>query len=347
MTGADVTCLRDLEVAARAALDPAAYDYYAGGAGDEVTVRENEAAYGRLGLLPRVLTGAGTPRLGVTVLGRDMSMPVLVAPTAFHRLAHPEGELATARAAAAAGVTMVVSMAATVAVEEIATAGGDLWFQLYVQPDEEFTESVVRRAAAAGCRALVVTVDSPAHGKRERDLRNGFLDLPAGMSTAHMAGRPIGFRPDLAWEHLDWLRGITSMPIVLKGVVHPADARLALEAGADGIVVSNHGGRQLDGIPATIDLLEPVVAAVDGRIPVLVDGGIRRGTDVLKALALGAAAVGLGRPVLWGLAAGGEAGVTTVLDLVRDELGRALTLCGHAAVRDVGPELIRRLRCPP
>ena len=339
--------IRDLESRARAALDPAVYDFFAGGAGDEVTLRENEAAFGRLGLVPRVLRGGGDRKLDVEVLGRLMPMPVVVAPTAFHRLAHPDGELATARAAAAAGVTMVVSMAATVAVERIAEAGGDLWFQLYVQPDREFTERVVRRAEAAGCRALVVTVDSPVHGRRERDLRNAFLDLPPGLACAHLEGRSIAFMADLAWRHLDWLRGVTSLPIVLKGVVHPDDARLAVGAGVDGLVVSNHGGRQLDSIPATLDLLPEVASAVEGRIPVLLDGGVRRGTDVLKALALGAAAVGVGRPVLWGLAADGQAGVTAVLDLLRDELSAALALCGHVSARDVGPDLVRRLGCGP
>ncbi len=342
-----VVSIRDLESRARARLDPAVYDFFAGGAGEEVTLRENEAAFGRLGLVPRVLRGGGDRELDVEVLDQVMPMPVVVAPTAFHRLAHPDGELATARAAAAAGVTMVVSMAATVAVERIAEAGGDLWFQLYVQPDRGFTEAVMRRAEAAGCRALVVTVDAPVHGKRERDLRNGFLDLPPGLACVHMEGRPIAFSADLAWGHLDWLRRVTSLPILLKGVVHPGDARLAVQAGVDGLVVSNHGGRQLDSIPAAVDLLAPVASAVEGRVPVLLDGGVRRGTDVLKALALGADAVGVGRPVLWGLAADGQAGVTAVLDLLRDELDAALALCGHESVRDVGPDLVRRLACGP
>ncbi len=208
--------LRELEDEARRRLDPAVYDFFAGGAEDEVTVRANEAAFARIGLVPRVLRGGRARELAVTLLGRRAALPVVVAPTAFHRLAHPDGELATARAAAKAGVVMVVSMASTVAVEEIAETGADLWFQLYVQPDLGFTEQLVRRAEAAGCTALVVSVDSPVFGRRERDLRNGFLDLPSGMACAHMDGRAIAFRPDLSWDHIDWLRSVSTLPIPMS-----------------------------------------------------------------------------------------------------------------------------------
>ncbi|MBE3008522.1 alpha-hydroxy-acid oxidizing protein [Microbispora sp. NEAU-D428] len=342
--------IRDFEAAARARLDPAHYDYFAGGAGDEVTVRANEAAFARLALLPRVLRGAGSPRIGVTLLGSRAAMPVLVAPTAFHRLADPEGEKATARAAAAAETVMIVSMAATVAVEDVAAAapGATLWFQLYVQPDMAFTEAIVRRAEAAGCAALVVTVDSPARGRRDRDVRNGFDDLPEGMRCENLRDgargwvRPIVMSPAITWEHVDLLRRMTRLPIVLKGVTHPADARLALDHGVSALYVSNHGGRQLDTVPATVDLLPEIVAAVGGAVPVLVDGGIRRGTDVVKALALGASAVAVGRPVIWGLAADGERGVTRVLALLRDEVEHALTLCGLASLDDLEPGLVRR-----
>ncbi|GAA0386903.1 alpha-hydroxy acid oxidase [Microbispora corallina] len=346
--------IREFEAAARDRLDPAHYDYFAGGAGEEITVRANEAAFARLALLPRVLRGAGSPRIGVTLLGSPVAMPVLVAPTAFHRLADPEGERATARAAAGAGTIMIVSMAATVAVEDVAAAvpGATLWFQLYVQPDMAFTEAIVRRAEAAGCAALVVTVDSPARGRRDRDLRNGFDDLPEGMRCENMRDgdpggpdgdlvRPIVMSPEISWEHVDLLRRMTRLPIVLKGVTHPADARLALDHGVSALYVSNHGGRQLDTVPAAVDLLPEIVAAVAGAVPVLVDGGIRRGPDVVKAMALGASAVAVGRPVIWGLAAGGERGVARVLGLLRDEVEHTLTLCGVASVHDLGPDLVR------
>ncbi|WP_188188107.1 alpha-hydroxy acid oxidase [Nonomuraea sp. SYSU D8015] len=346
----DARTLREFEAEARARLGPAHYDYFAGGAGDEVTVRANEAAFARLGLLPRVLRGVGKLQTDVTLLGSRAAMPVLVAPTAFHRLAHPEGERATARAVAAAETIMIVSMASTVAVEDVAAAapGAELWFQLYIQPDEAFTGEIVRRAAAAGCKALVVTVDSPALGLRERDLRNGFHDLPEHLCCENLRDgdrvRPIVMAPELSWEHLDRLRETTSLPIVLKGVTHPADARLALDHGAAAIMVSNHGGRQLDTVPATIDLLPDVVAAVGGAVPVLLDGGVRRGTDVLKALALGAAAVAVGRPVIWGLAAEGERGVARVLGLLRAEVEHALTLCGRTSIHDLDPGMVRPCR---
>ncbi|MGP4097649.1 alpha-hydroxy acid oxidase [Nonomuraea sp. KM90] len=343
--------LREFEAAARERLDPAHYDYFAGGAGDEVTVRANEAAFGRLGLVPRVLRGTGKLQTDLTLLESRAAAPVLVAPTAFHRLADTEGERATARAAAATETIMIVSMAATVAIGDVAAAapGAELWFQLYVQPDLAFTERLVRRAEAAGCRALVVTVDSPVLGRRERDLRNGFHDLPDHLCCENLRDgargdrvRPIVMWPELSWEHLGALRRMTDLPIVLKGITHPADARLALDHGASAIMVSNHGGRQLDGVAATIDLLPDIVAEVGGAVPVLLDGGVRRGTDVLKALALGAAAVAVGRPVVWGLAADGERGVTAVLELLRAEVEHALTLCGCASIHDLEPGMVRR-----
>jgi 4-hydroxymandelate oxidase len=331
--------VRDAEAAARARLDPVYYDYFASGAQDEVTVAANEAAFGRRSLVPRVLRGGGPPRLETTVLGQATSMPVLMAPTAFHRLAWPEAEVATGRAAAAADVIMIAAMLSTVTVEEIAATGAPLWFQLYIQPDLAFTESLVRRAEAAGCRALVVTVDSPALGRNERGDRNDFHDLPPGVFCANMGGaghvRQVVLSPEISWSHVDWLRGVTSLPILLKGVLHPADARIAVERGVDGILVSNHGGRQLDTTPASLDRLEVIAEAVAGRVPLLVDGGVRRGTDVAKALALGASAVAVGRPVLWGLAMAGEPGVRRVLDLLRTELTNALTLLGAATPADL------------
>jgi 4-hydroxymandelate oxidase len=283
-----------------------------------------------------------------------------MSPTAFHRLAHPEAERATARAAAEARTIMIAAMLSTVAIEDIAAEAGKvaedpaLWFQLYIQPDLGFTEAIVRRAEAAGCRALVVTVDSPALGRHERNDRNDFHDLPDGMRCENLrelrGGEPGSVRqvvlsPEISWRHIDWLREITPLPIVLKGALHPLDARLAVERGVDALLVSNHGGRQLDTMPATIDQLPFVAEAVEGRVPLLLDGGVRRGTDVVKALALGARAVAVGRPVLWGLAADGEAGVTRVLEMLRAETAHTLTLCGCDGPRAVTRDLVREVRC--
>ena len=350
--------LREIEREAQRKLDPAVYDYFAGGADEEITLRSNETAFAKIGLLPRVMRGAGPAKLETRILGHYISLPVLIAPTAFHMLAHPEGERATSRAAAAAGTIMIVSMASTVAIEDVAEASrqragdqGDLWFQIYLQPDRAFTESIIRRAEAAGCSALVITVDSPIFGSRQRDLRNRFNDLPAGICCENLRectngngggkATQILFSPEFSWKDIDWLRELTQLKIVLKGIVHPEDAKLAIRHGADAILVSNHGGRQLDTIPATIDLLPAIVDAVDGRIPLLLDGGIRRGTDVLKALARGANAVAVGRPVLWGLALAGEAGVAQVLEVLRAELARGLTLCGCGSIRDVTRDLLQ------
>ena len=350
--------LRQIEHEAKQRLDPAVYDYFAGGADDEITVRENESAFSRIGLVPRMLRGAGAPNLGTTLLGQSISLPVIIGPTAFHRLAHPEGETATARAAAAAQTIMIVSMASTVAIEEVAAvtrnrAGTEprLWFQIYIQPDLAFTEAIIRRVEAAGCSALVVTVDSPTFGGRQRDMRNAFTDLPVGMCCENLREsvngkgrdkpRQIVFSPELSWKEIVWLRKATEQKIVHKGIVHPDDAEQAIRYGADAVLVSNHGGRQLDTIPATIDLLPRIVDAIHDKIPVLLDGGIRRGTDVLKALALGADVVAVGRPILWGLALAAEAGVTQVLEIFRSELERAMTLCGCASIPDLTPGLLR------
>lgn len=333
--GLGLVNLRDFEAAARTCLDPVYYDYFASGAQDETTVAANEAAFRGRTLIPRVLRGCPPPRLETSVLGQTASMPVLIAPTAFHRLACPEAEVATGRAAAAADIIMIAAMLSTVTIEEIAATGAKLWFQLYIQPDLAFTESLVRRAETAGCRALVVTVDSPTLGRNERGDRNNFHDLPPGVYCANMGAaghvRQVVLSPAISWWHVDWLRETTSLPILLKGVLHPADAELAVEHGVDGLIVSNHGGRQLDATPASLDRLAPIAEAVGGRVPLLLDGGVRRGTDVAKAMALGARAVAIGRPVLWGLAVAGEAGVRRVLQLLRVELTNALTLLGVGA----------------
>ena len=353
--------IAEFEAAARQRLDPVHYDYYAGGAQDEITLAENESAFRKLRLLPRVLRGSDKRDLSVELLGSRSSMPILVAPTAFHRLAHADGELATARAAALAGTIMIVSMASTTAIEDIAAAAREvapdpaLWFQLYLQPDLEFTEAIVRRAEAAGVKAFVVTVDSPVLGRRERDDRNDFHDLPSGLVVENLRNigenrsggnashvRDIVMSAGLNWEHIAWLRSKTKLPVLIKGVLHPEDARLAVHHGVAGIVVSNHGGRQLDTVPATIDVLPEIAAAVGGAMPVLLDGGIRRGTDVVKALALGADAVGVGRPVVWGLAAGGREGVSKVLELLREDFDQALAQCGGRRPADLTPDQVRR-----
>ncbi|MGW6442572.1 alpha-hydroxy acid oxidase [Lentzea sp. NPDC055074] len=322
--------LAELHDKARAVLDPVHYDFFAGGVGDEVVLAENEAAFRRLALLPRVLRGKEVPD----------DFPVLVSPTAFHRLAHPDGELATARAAA--GTVLVSSMASTVPVADVvAAASGPVWFQLYVQPDMDVTEALVRRAEQAGCTALVVTVDSPVFGRHRRDIAHGFHDLPAGLAAENMrdlAGVPlrdIEMSAAISWDHLDRLREMTSLPLWVKGILHPMDAVTAVGHGMAGIVVSNHGGRQLDLVPASLDALPAVVDAVAGRVPVVLDGGVRGGGDIALALALGASAVGIGRPVLWGLAADGEQGVRRVLDVLRDEFRHVLALCGGELTRDM------------
>ncbi len=355
MSGVQYT-VRDFETAARAELDPVYADFIAGGARDEITVRANEAAFGRLQLLPRVLRGSAVRELGISLLGSRASLPVLISPTAFHKLVDPEGSRRRPGPRRRLGAIMIVAMASTVAVGEIAdaarAAGDDptLWFQLYIQPDLDITETLVRRATDAGCTALVVTVDSPVLGAGERNRRNGFHDLPPGLRCENLVDlrdgerghvRQIAMSPELNWEHVDWLRGITSLPILLKGVLHPEDARLAVRHGVDGLLLSNHGGRQLDTVPATLELLPEFVAAVEGRIPVVLDGGVRRGTDAVKALALGASAVGIGRPVMWALAEGGEKGVRRLLELLRDELDDALALCGATGPADLTPDLVR------
>lgn len=337
----------DLQEQARQRLAPQVYDYFAGGADDEITLRANTAGFDRRALLPRVLRGVAKRDLGVAVLGSTMSMPVFLSPTAFHTLAHPDGERATARAAADAGVVMIVSTASTTAVEAVTEYAGEAWFQLYVQPDREFTRALVERAERAGCTAVVVTADSPVFGRRRRDLRNGFTELPGGLVCENMrdatgAVRDIEFDAALSFADLGWLREVTALPLVVKGIVRADDARSAVDAGAAAVFVSNHGGRQLDGMPSTVDVLDAVVAEVGAEVPVLLDGGVRRGTDVLKACALGASAVGIGRPVLWGLAVGGEAGVRWVLDQIRQELDRAMALCGCGSIADVTPDLVVR-----
>jgi isopentenyl diphosphate isomerase/L-lactate dehydrogenase-like FMN-dependent dehydrogenase len=324
----------DYERLAEERLDANAFAYFAGGAGDEVTLRDNVAAFARRKLRPRVLVDVGGCTTATTVLGTQISMPVLIAPVALQGMAHAEGDLATARAASAAGTIMCLSTAATARPAAVAEAapGGTRWFQVYVFDDRTITEDLVAEAVDTGYGALVLTVDAPFLGRRERDLRVDFK-IPEGLTPSGNIFSE-GFDTGLSWRDLEWLAGY-GLPVVVKGLITAEDARLACEHGAAAVVVSNHGGRQLDGVSATLDALEEVVDAVDGRIEVLLDGGVRRGVDVLKAVALGARAVLIGRAMVWGLAVGGEAGVAHVLQLLRAEIELGLALLGCRSPADV------------
>jgi len=337
---------------ARATLPRPVWDYLAGGAGDEVTVRANRAAFRRLALRPRVLTGVHSPQLHTTLLGSPASMPIGVAPMAYHCLAHADGEAGTVRAAGAEGVITVVSTFASQSLEEVAAAAsGPLWFQLYCLRDRSATQGLLRRAAAAGYRAVVLTVDAGVMGYRDRDVRNRFA-LPSHISPANLPPAGTALDPTLSglngqlvddrlvWEDLDRLGDQAHLPLILKGILTAEDASRAAAMGVAGIIVSNHGGRQLDGAVSTLDALPEVLRAAGDRCEVYLDGGVRRGTDVLKALALGARAVFVGRPLLWGLAVAGSAGVRDVLRMYRHELELAMALCGVPTVQEIGPHLV-------
>jgi 4-hydroxymandelate oxidase len=347
--------LHEYETAARALLPPAVFDFIAGGSGDEVTLRAPRASFGRWCLLPRVLRGLRETSTATSVLGQEVSLPVLIAPMGAHRLCHTDGECASARAARAAGTVFTLSTPSTITMEEVAAEAGPWWFQLYLFRDRGVTRELVARAKAAGASALVVTVDMPVSGRRERDERNQFA-LPPGMAFVHMPKPPSApnaspgsavaatvntiFDPTLSWDDFDWLASLSGLPLVPKGILHPDDARQAVDHGARAVIVSNHGGRQLDSAIPALDALPDVVDAVAGRVEVLVDGGVRRGADVLKALALGARAVLIGRPIAWGLTVGGEEGVRAVLELLRTELLRDLTFCGLGSPAEVKRSLV-------
>ncbi|MFH9419672.1 alpha-hydroxy acid oxidase [Streptomyces sp. NPDC017529] len=348
--------LEDVERAAAAVLPAGVRDFVAGGSGRERTLAANRAAFDRVFVRPRVLRDVSRCTTGSELLGRPVSMPVAPAPVAYQGLVHPGGELAAARAAKAAGVPFTVSTLSTVPVEEVTAVGGSVWFQLYWLREPGRALELARRAEDAGCEALMLTVDVPWMGRRLRDVRNEFT-LPERVRAVHLGGgasaahhRAAGasavavhtgqaFSPALTWSHVAELRAHTRLPLVLKGVLAPEDAVHAAESGVDAVVVSNHGGRQLDSALPSIDALPEVAEAVGGRCEVLLDGGVRCGTDVLKALALGAAGVLVGRPPVWGLAAAGEDGVRRVLDVLAAELADALGLAGCATVADA-----RRLR---
>ena len=324
----------DFEQLAEEKLDANAHAYFAGGAGDEVTLRDNLAAFERRKLRPRVLVDVQSVSTATTVLGTEIALPILLAPLAMQRMAHPDGELATARAAAAARTIMCLSTAATTRPEDVAAAapGAPRWFQVYVFGDRSQTEELIAEAVENDFSALVLTVDAPYLGRRERDLRIDFK-IPEHLTVVGDIFS-AKFDAGLSWRDLEWLAGY-GLPVIVKGILTAEDAKLACEHGAAAVVVSNHGGRQLDGVQASLDALEEVVTAVDGRAEVLLDGGVRRGTDVLKALALGAQAVLIGRAMLWGLAVDGEQGVTRVLELLRKEVELGLALLGCASPADV------------
>ncbi|MBL9027948.1 MAG: alpha-hydroxy-acid oxidizing protein [Myxococcales bacterium] len=346
--GRKLLTVRDFERLARQRLSKPAYDYFRSGSEEERALARNEEAYRRWVVWYRVLVDVAERDLSTTVLGIPVATPILIAPTAYHRLAHPEGELATARAATVAGTVYVVSTLATTALEDVAQeSAGPKFFQLYVHKDRGFTRELIERAESAGYDALVVTADTPLLGRRLRDERNGFC-LPDGLvmsNLAHLAGptdgsmlaRYVAERHDASftWKDLEWLKSLSHLPIVLKGIVRVDDAVRAADEGVAGVIVSNHGGRQLDSAPATLDALPGIAEALRGRCEVLMDGGIRSGADVFKALALGARAVLVGRPVLWGLAAGGEDGVVSVLRLLAEDLSKTMALAGTRTLADI------------
>ncbi len=356
----DAINLAELETLARGALSEIAWSYYSSGADDETTLLRNREAFQEIALRPHVLVDVSHRDSTTRVLSSELAFPVMLAPTAFHKLAHPDGELASVRAAGALGTTMVLSTLSTTRVEDVlAAATNDVWFQLYVYRDRGATAALVQRVADAGCKALVLTADAPLLGRRERDMRPGFA-LPESMRVENLhadgyarvdaaegeSGLAAYFRrlldPSLSWKDLDWLRSISPLPVVVKGILRADDARRAVTHGADGVVVSNHGGRQLDTSVSTIEALPEVADAVSGETTILFDGGVRRGTDVLKALALGAEAVWIGRPVLWGLALDGQRGVEHALGLLKNEIDLAMALSGCRTLDDILPDLVYR-----
>ena len=343
----------DLQRRAKEILDRATFDYFVGGAGDEITIAENTSAWSSIHLRPHVLRDVSKVSTAISLLGTELETPVLIPPLGYQRLAHDRGEVAMAEGAAAAGALMCVSTMATISMEKVAAASAvPKWFQIYVHTDRDLTRDLVERARDAGYEALVFTVDLPVLPIRKRDVDNDF-DLPQGMELANLGvGRHGGsgsalaayaddsLDPALTPKDIEWLQRISGLPVVVKGVLRGDDAELAVRAGAAGVIVSNHGGRQLDTVVPTALALPEVVAAVGDRVPVLVDGGLRKGTDIVKALAMGAAAVLVGRPLLWALAVEGPAGVTGLLDQLRDDLARSMALAGAATIGELNADVI-------
>ncbi|XP_065907551.1 2-Hydroxyacid oxidase 1-like isoform X2 [Dysidea avara] len=357
-------CLADFEVHFLQSLDRIARDYFTSGANQEQTARDNVEAFKRYRLRPRMLKDVSNVNMKTTIMGNEIDFPIGIAPTAVQKMAHPEGEVATARAASSMNTCMIASTWGTTSIEEVAQANGSglRWFQLYVFRNKQITMNLIQRAEQAGYKALVVTVDQPVVGKRLTDDRNKY-SIPShlklvnvntdGLRSVH---NPLDTQQStesvvhqythslmdskLTWDTITWVKSFTKLPVIVKGVLTGEDAKLAVQLGVDGIIVSNHGGRQLDGVLATIDVLGEVVEAVEGRVEIYVDGGVRQGTDVLKALALGAKAVFIGRPVLWGLAYQGQTGVEEVLRIVKEEFKLAMALSGCAKLSDIQPSLL-------
>ena len=350
--------LADYEARARELAEGSTLDYYDGGSNDEITLRDNMAAFGRINVYPRMFRGVGTRDKNTTVVGSSATWPVIIAPVALLGMLSADGEVPAVRAATAAGSIFVLSTLSVTPIEEvIAVATGPVWFQLYVYKDRAASEALVKRVEEAGCSALELTADTPILGRRERDVRNGF-GLPEGLWTPNLtaesgslaphAGSDSPFKaaidalfyPDLTWDDVAWLTSITNLPVLIKGLLRADDAARAVDAGAAGVIVSNHGGRQLDTAPATIDALAAIADAVGDRTELIVDGGIRRGADVLKAIAMGARAVQIGRPIVWGLVVDGEQGVGDVLALLRDEFDLAMALAGCRSIDEITSDLL-------
>jgi isopentenyl diphosphate isomerase/L-lactate dehydrogenase-like FMN-dependent dehydrogenase len=338
----DLVNLLDYERVAAERISAGPLAYFTGGAMDERTLRDNRDAFERRRIVPRVMTDVADVDTSVEILGRRWPVPIFVAPTALQRMAHPDGEMGAARAAAHRGITFGLSSSASTDMADVAEAGGPRWYQVYLLEDLGARRAMIERAVSLGYEALVMTVDLQRLGRRERDVRVGFR-IPEGVGLPNIAraagvadeeAASVAFVSRLTWDDLEWLAGF-GVPVIVKGVLHPDDARLAIEHGAAAIDVSNHGGRQLDAAIASLDALPAVVEAVDGRVPVLMDGGVRRGPDALIALALGATAVGIGRPVIWGLAVDGEAGAGRVLDIISAELEQAMALAGVPRLADL------------
>ncbi len=335
----EILNLFDFEKLAVGKMTHMAYEYVASGAADEFTLRWNRQALDAIKLSPTVLTDVCRLDTRTSLFGLEVPYPILIAPTAYHKIMHPEGELATARGAGAASALYVVSSFTTTPLEEIAKAATQpLWFQIYVRDDRDFTKALIQRAEALGFRALCVTVDTPVAGVRNRQDR-ALFGLPDGVNTPHMSGGLAEKKP-FTWADIEWIRSFTEMPVLLKGILNPDDAEKAVAAGVDGIIVSNHGGRNLDTVPATVEALPRIAERVNKRIPILMDGGIRRGTDVLKAIALGANAVLVGKPVCFGLACGGAEGVTKVMEVLRHEFELAMKLTGKATLAEIDSSVI-------
>lgn len=348
-----LTNLSDFENLARKKLSLDVYDYYAGGANDEVTLQRNLDAFNKILLAPRVLQNMNACNTEIKFFGLDLSMPVIIAPIAFQALANQDGEVATAKAAATVGIPAIISTMSTVALEEvIAKVNTPLWFQLYIYKDRQVTFDLIHRAEVAGYKAIVLTVDVPVMGNRERDIRNQFK-LPPHLGAANLRSRGMQnvsndndgsaiknytnekFDRSLTWSDITWLKSITKLPIILKGIMCVDDANKAIDYGVSAIVISNHGGRQLDSAPATIEILPAIADSIKGKIPILIDSGFRRGVDIFKALALGADCILLGRPILWGLAVAGQEGVEKVLGILKAELLESMILCGCSTIGEI------------